>query len=352
MTTSPSSHVSNPSDLVGDEPSSPAPTREAFTQPQREFLLRKLFAAKDHALSIGDVNKRLKGKEAADLGLRPESTEHLGAALAAEHLLRIVKAGRTSRYELTEQGRAHVQALGVAAGTARGTIRQAKDEAQQRQRKSFLLYQLLKAKGRTLSQRTANTANATWKHLNLNAATAHHIRAELAAEGLLTVAREGKKEKYTLTPAGQLRLGTMEFYDKGTFTLTGTILNQLLEAARDAAKQFDAPAPVHPTPRQAPADLAAAVLAEFEELRREKHHHSGMVPIHEVRQRIREKYGEESARHGVLDEVIKGLHRDGQLRLAALTDQGRATEEELQGSLPGVGETLFYLETVREHAVL
>jgi hypothetical protein len=45
-----------------------------------------------------------------------------------------------------------------------------------------------------------------------------------------------------------------------------------------------------------------------------------------------------------LDEPIRELWRRGRVRMVALADLTRATSEQLNDSIPGVHETLFYLE--------
>jgi hypothetical protein len=97
--------------------------------------------------------------------------------------------------------------------------------------------------------------------------------------------------------------------------------------------------------------LGAAVLAEFQELWRERHGRSGLVPIHEIRQRIADRFGTAASRHDVLDEVILNLWRQKRLGLEAISDLAGATEQQLNASIPGVHGTLFYLEAPHEQSV-
>jgi hypothetical protein len=76
---------------------------------------------------------------------------------------------------------------------------------------------------------------------------------------------------------------------------------------------------------------------------REKHWHTAMVPIHEIRQRIAARQGERAARHDVLDERVRQLRREDRLRLISLSDLSRATPEQLADSIPGDNETFFYV---------
>jgi hypothetical protein len=99
------------------------------------------------------------------------------------------------------------------------------------------------------------------------------------------------------------------------------------------------------------SELAEAVMAEFRDLRRERHGSSGLVPIHEIRQRIVERFGPTAGRHDLLDEVILGLWRSQRLGLEGISDLGKATNQQLNDGIPGVSGTLFYLETPREQPV-
>ena len=152
-----------------------------------------------------------------------------------------------------------------------------------------------------------------------------------------------------------MSLGNMNFLPGPKFTFSGEALNLLLDAAREVAKQFE-PQVVKAPPKQLPMlsveELEKAILSALEELRREKFAVSGMVPIYEVRAVIRQQFGEDSARHDVLDEAFHQLRRGNRLRLIPIADPARATAEQLQDSIPGVGETLFYLETAHEPAAV
>jgi hypothetical protein len=136
--------------------------------------------------------------------------------------------------------------------------------------------------------------------------------------------------------------------------LKGRTINALISAAREPSFQKAPPTlqpavePALPTPMQ----LADAILAEFEELRREHHGRSGLVPIHEVRQRIADRFGPAAARHDVLDEAILGLWREKRIHLEGISDLGSATEQQLNDSIQGVGNTLFYLEVPRDQPVI
>jgi hypothetical protein len=92
------------------------------------------------------------------------------------------------------------------------------------------------------------------------------------------------------------------------------------------------------------SDLASEVQKTFAELRREKYGHSGLVPIPEIRRSIAARLGPDSARHDVLDDVIKGLVRDRKLNIIPLNDATGVSVEARNEGIPGSQETWFYLE--------
>jgi hypothetical protein len=46
----------------------------------------------------------------------------------------------------------------------------------------------------------------------------------------------------------------------------------------------------------------------------------------------------------LFDDVVLELWRDKRIRLTPISDHARATPEQLQNAIPGVGEILFYME--------
>jgi predicted transcriptional regulator len=317
------------------------------------FLLGQLAAQPAIPLSQAQANRKIPAAVRRDLEMPDLEANRVREALAAAGYLRMRRTGRSVTVELTDEGRQYLQSLPryTPPGSGRSPVRPPADARMARWRESYLLLQLLKAEHQTLPQREANQFDTLGrKYLELNAATARQLRRQFAAEGLLTVERDGRQERYTLTDRGRLHLGALELYEAAEFRLKGDVLNRLLEAAREAAKQFEATA-AEPRASPPPARLTDAVWEAFQDLRREAHHRTGAVPIHEVRRHVRSTYGDEAARHDVLDEVILGLWRSGRIRLASLFDPGKATAEQLRDSIPGVGETLFYMEAAREPAV-
>jgi hypothetical protein len=221
--------------------------------------------------------------------------------------------------------------------------------------KAFLLLQLLDADGQPLTRGQANRIrDGLRKSLGLKAAVANYRRAKLAAEGYIQITAALRTEHYTLTADGLDYLAASPGHlSHAQFTLKGKTLNTLVAAARDSSFRKERPPGSVPSDPTVPnhANLAEAVLAEFHELRRERHGRSGLVPIHEVRGRIVERFGPAAGRHDVLDEVILGLWRENRLGLESISDLGNATKEQLNDAIPGLSGTLFYLEVPREQTV-
>jgi DNA-binding MarR family transcriptional regulator len=316
---------------------------------QRAFLLQQLLeATPDHRLGKGPANRRLPSSVRKQLGLSPATANRVRDTLAEQGHIRVTK-GREVIYELTDQGREYLQTLEQPARQQARVGATTIPEAVQKYAQPYLLFQVLTAKRTPLGRTEANRKLRGFPRddLKLTATTANQVRGKLIAAGLLEVTKAGREETYTVTPAGLAYLAAHEQYPAGEYTFHGDVLNRLLKAASGTTPlQPSRPAAAAYAPR--PTDLAQAAYTEFEELLRERYGHTGLVPIHEVRERMASKYGAAAARHEALDEPIKELWRQGRVRLISLTDLQKATDEQLNASIPGVNETLFYLE--RAHA--
>lgn len=148
----------------------------------------------------------------------------------------------------------------------------------------------------------------------------------------------------TLTRAGAALLGKLD-----CVKFKGSSLTDLLAAAREAAKSpaADGPAPdgLHshrPTP---PDDqLDSAILTIFLERLRGDYANLGMVPIHEIRDQVAERFGPQAVPHAVFNERMLELRRRDRVNLVSIDDRSRATPEQLRDSVHAVGETFFYVE--------
>ncbi len=329
-----------------DEP----PVKDTLKLRRRAMLLHHLRDVPQRGLRKGDANKRISAAAAKELGLTTAVANQAREELVDSGEIHSEKVGRTTLYVLTDAGKSLLQNLSEylpppRCNPPRGKVNLAENGKVKREREVYLLLQLLKVTGYAISGATANTFNDGYARdgLELNAATAWHIRGDLATRGLINITLRGRSEIYKLTNDGLLFLGNAAFPAERTFHLPGAALNALVEAARSVAKQFGEIEPASIAPPQ-PAQLELAIIAALEELLRERHAQTGMVPIHEIREQIRREFGEVAARHELFDESLHRLRRGDEVILSPITDLSRASHEQLQASIPGLGETLFYAE--------
>ena len=213
---------------------------------QRAYLLRQVQEAPDNQLAKGKAN-RFPRAVARELNLAPMTANKLRDEMVEEGLLRTLKKSGSIVYELTDKGRTalpHMQQKPVPEG--RKPVREApvSDEVRQ-QRKTFLLFQLFEAPQHTLEQKEANRFREPGrKFLSLSASTANRLRKEMADQKLIAMTKNGRNATYRLTPEGIEFLGVRSSFPEAEFTLNGRVLNELLEAARETARQFQtAPEP-------------------------------------------------------------------------------------------------------------
>jgi hypothetical protein len=222
--------------------------------------------------------------------------------------------------------------------------------------KAYLLLQLLDSDGHTLSQGDANRIpKPLVRTLGLTPDVANYRRTKLEGQGYLKISQIGRTQQYSLLPDGvdYLTAGANHL-DHAAVTLKGRTLNALVAAARESSFDCDKPTPSPASAQRLPstAELEEAVLAAFQELLRERHPRSGLVPIHEVRQSVAERFGTGAARHDVLDEVVMHLWRSQRIGLEGISDLSKATEQQLNDSIQGINSTFFYLEVPREQPIV
>jgi predicted transcriptional regulator len=318
------------------------------------FLLGQL--ADRNSASKGELNNGMNASTRKALGLTTDRANEIRSELVAKGYLER-GAGRSGKYRLTTAGTTYLASLPRFETTTRRApaINEAEvtDETRLGQR-TFLLLQLLDAKDQKdrLSKADANKIpKETMTGLDLTVAKANQRRDQLAEQGFIAIHRVGRATEYELTRDGREYLVAGGHHlDHVEFKIHGRTLNRLIEIAKE--KSFERPETPMPAERAVSTpELAEAVLRVFEELRRERHGFSGMVPIHEVRKRIAELFGATASRHDAFDDAVFALRQRGRLRLVAISDVTMATSEQLNASIPGNSETLFYLEAALEHPV-
>jgi DNA-binding PadR family transcriptional regulator len=340
-------------------PTQSVPVLDRLVLLQKAYLLEQLEREGVGSNLAGDLNKKITAAAKRELQLSAAVAKRIRGDLAQQGYLDETKVGRKISYRITESGRSYLAGLErpVLGGRAQQPIpvdeASIKPEIREGQN-AYLLLQLLDADSQALTKGEANRfKNAPQASLGLNPAIGNYRRAKLADQGYIRITRGQRSETYALTSDGLDYLaGVSTHLEHATFKLNGSTLNALV-AARESSFERNRPArsstPERPVPNQ--SELAEAVLAEFQELRRERHSRSGLVPIHEVRERIAGRFGPAAARHDFLDQVILDLRRQHRLSLEGISDLGDATEQQLNDSIPGISGTLFYLEAPREQRV-
>lgn len=222
----------------------PAGSAVAERDYQKAYLLRQLEEAHGGRLTKGKANRfpRLVQRE---LNLIPTTANALRDELIQEGFVSTARKGGSITYELTDAGRVHLATLPQKALSADGgeTVEAEVTEEVRQFRRSFLLFQLFESEGQALEQKVINRFREPGrKFLDLRAPVANEFRKVLEQEGLIEVDRQGKNATYRLTAAGREELGATAHFPDIELTLQGRVLNELLEAARDSAKQFEAPA--------------------------------------------------------------------------------------------------------------
>jgi predicted transcriptional regulator len=325
------------------------------------YLLEQLVSHGDTGESAAALNRKITKTAQRELRLTAKVANDLRASLAERGHLAATKEGRTIRYALTESGRAYLASLERPRLSGRAKPATAIDEAGfsdeiRDAQNAYLLLQLLNADGRTLTKGDANhlIPAKLQTSLSLKPAAANLRRVKLSERGYLRITKNGRSEVYSLTPDGLEYLAAgAQHLAYADFVVKGKTLNALVTAARELPFQGSQGTESATVADAQPdkATLENAVLAEFEELRREHHGRSGLVPIHEVRQRIRERFGSVAGRHEVLDEIILGLWRQKRLGVEGISDLSLATPEQLNDAIPRGSSPLFYLEAPREQPV-
>jgi predicted transcriptional regulator len=342
-----------------------APTPRSEAAPDQMILLQQAYLLEQLAVegankTPGELNKKITAAAKRELELTADVANKVRRELAERGDLEMSKKGRRVSYALSATGRVYLAGLERPAVRGRTNQASAINEAVispevREAQKAYLLLQLLDADGQPLSRGEANRIPDELRNsLGLKPAVANYRRAKLAEQGYVRITSSGRTEHYSLTRDGldYLAAGAGHL-DHAKFTLKGKTLRTLVAAARDSSFKGDRPpgSVSRERPAPSPSELAEAVLAEFQELRRERHGRDGLVPIHEVRQRMAQHFGSVAARHDVLDDVVLGLWRKKRLSLVAISDLGDATEQQLNESIQGVHGTLFYLEAPREQPV-
>jgi DNA-binding PadR family transcriptional regulator len=314
-------------------------------------LLGLLAKASDGRLTTGKLKEKL-GKGSTD---EPSASEIDQALLGLIEQGLVAVGGspkegphprRDATYRLTEQGRNHLR-------PARPDF----PEELLRNQEAFILLQVFRARDQRLTRSELNQklkSKAAEGQLEFDTRNSpqtidYHL-SRLVEKRCLIEHRKGVSVAYTLDPdRGSEALASAKQHDAVSFTLTGQTLNALIQAARGSLTEHggtpphDEPIPSPPT-ESSPSPLGPEEIAKIvERLRSTSVARDGLVPIHEVRRLVAEEHGLEAASHGAFDPLLKRMRSDGQVKLMPISDKRRATQEQLDASIPGVNETIFYI---------
>ncbi|WP_439625033.1 hypothetical protein [Gemmata sp.] len=339
---------------------------DAWTERAREaYVLTALSQAPDRTISKADLEVGFGGKgrpKAAELsakqphlalfrdqhclGLNPATTRAVLTDLALRGAVRVQRAADAESYSLTTDGadllgrlRAECPVLPPA-----GKPSPAPKETLRHAREAYLLFKLFQSAKRTLWGSDAH-ASSKKEPLKLNHATCWQVRGELAQAGYIALNWDGKEGRYTLTPSGVRYLTTLPFDELGEMKIKGSVLTELLTAAREGERSATRGGPPPPAGSALTAEqLEAAVTDTFHDLLRGEFAGLQMVPIHELRRVVAERFGAHAASHSVFDERLLDMRRTDKVRLISIDDRSRATPDQLRDSISAVGETFFYAE--------
>jgi predicted transcriptional regulator len=209
-------------------------------QYQQAYLLQQLKDAPGGKLPKGKANRFPRGVT-RELNLTPTVANELRERLVEIGYARTEKKGGSVNYELTPEGEAYLATLEQkplpdATRPPEGPV----SEEARRYRRTFLLFQLFEAEGQTLDQKAINRFREPGrKFLDLKAPAANQLRQHLVDEALIEEVQHGRNTFFRLTPAGREHLGGTAHFPAVELMINGNVLNELLEAAREAARQFE-----------------------------------------------------------------------------------------------------------------
>ncbi|WP_422930237.1 hypothetical protein [Singulisphaera sp. PoT] len=328
---------------------------ETTSEPQRIAVLRIFERLNDPRLTAAELKKKLG--IGTKKGTDPAEANQTLASLIEQGFLAISGGAQdaphprpNAAYRLTREGIAHLR-------PARPDF---SDELLQAQ-EAFILLQVFRAKEQKLTRSDLNgklKSRAAVGQLEFDVKAApetidYHL-AELVDKQCLTVLKRGVSISFELNPEkGAAALASSKQHEAVSFTLTGETLNALLTTARQSkvlhvaavsAESGELPTVDMDNLETPPKTLSPLEISKFlDQLRTGKYAGKDLIPIHELRQLVGSNLGEALATHAVFDRIVKEMRSDGQLEVIAISDNRDATQEQLDDSIPGMNETLFYI---------
>jgi hypothetical protein len=120
--------------------------------------------------------------------------------------------------------------------------------------------------------------------------------------------------------------------------------------AQAPASQTPTPsAPPVSTPAPAGSAMDAGVLKDhisdtFQDLLRDKYSHTYRVPIHELRDEIRKKLGDDAASNTIFNQTMIDMSKSGEFRLVEIDDRSTVPPETLSKSISASSGLLYYVK--------
>ncbi len=329
----------------------------AALDPDRGTLLRIFGASKGGRLSAAEIAKKVQGlsKNGAETGWNADGADQALAGLIEAELLAVsggAKDGPHPRskasYRLTDKGK---ESLRPARPDLSDELLQAQE--------AFILLQVFRASEQKLTRSKLNEKLKTKAAIgNLEfqikeePATIDFHLATLVENGNLVETRQGNSVGYSLEQGqGTSALAAARQHEAVTFTMTGATLNALLASARQASpgptRLEDSPPPEEIAPLTRPTTSSTVgpedIAKYIDLLQADAYAGKDLIPIHAVRRLVAEYHGNEAAGHPTFDPLVKRMRSEGQLRLIAISDNRDATQKELDDSIPGMNEIIFFI---------
>ncbi len=328
---------------------------DATTSQQRTILLQSFANRKDPRLSYAQLKEKF-GPGKGRLNLEAEAADRLVDDLIADGLLAVTGGGKDgahprpkASYRLTSKGKDHLRP--ARPGHHSPELLEFQE--------AYLLLQVFRAEGRSLSRSKINDklkTKAAVQSLEFDPksdpATIHYHLSALVENAALAENRTGTSTSFTLTESGLRALATARQHVAASFTLKGEALNELLAAARGSTPvsgdEKESELGTAPEPATQPGP-ATPTVGEDDILRLVDHLKAGdfagreLIPIHEVRRLVAEHHGRDAASHPTFDRLVKRLRSDDRLVLTAISDSRGVTQQELDDSIPGMNEVIFYI---------
>ncbi len=329
--------------------------------PLEKTLLRLFAEAKGHNLSATAIKAKLAtaSKKSPEAGADAETIDQALTALIDDGHLTVTGAAKTGHhprargtYSLTNAGKDHTKPKKPDASADIIAYQEA-----------YILLQFLRVKQDQEASMTRSELNGKLKTKsavgslefvpeNAKETIDYHLH-NLVGAGRLEEKRQGVSTRYTLTDEGREALGAADQYETISFTFTGAALNTLLKAARepsaktskDRGGETDGPKPPQPVLPEPPALDPKQIHDFIAHLKADKYAGRDLIPIHEVRTLVAHHHGPEAAGHPVFDPLLKRMRSEGELEIIAIADSRDTPQQHLDDSIPGMNETLFFIDT-------